>query len=128
MLVLRLSDAIHARGRDASARSVNLQPAPPKPAQPPIEQQTERRRRAPAQGIATTGQCHTQTGHPTTVSYTHLDVYKRQPYPILHLLREASIDRAVAAYPDPDAIIERNIAAMQALGVDGFRKLLSEHD
>ena len=38
------------------------------------------------------------------------------------------IDRAVAAYPDPDAIIERNIAAMQALGVDGFRKLLSEHD
>ena len=52
----------------------------------------------------------------------------RAPYPILHLLREASIDRAVAAYPDPDAIIERNIAAMQALGVEGFRKLLSEHD
>ncbi|MEN9310150.1 MAG: hypothetical protein RLY77_275 [Pseudomonadota bacterium] len=52
----------------------------------------------------------------------------RAPYPILHLLREASIDRAVAAYPDPDAIIERNIAAMQALGAEGFRKLLSEHD
>ncbi len=52
----------------------------------------------------------------------------RAPYPILHLLREASIDRAVAAYPDPDAIIERNIATMQALAVEGFRKLLSEHD
>lgn len=52
----------------------------------------------------------------------------RAPYPILHLLREASIDRAVAAYPDPDAIIERNIATMQALGVEGFRKLLSERD
>lgn len=52
----------------------------------------------------------------------------RAPYPILHLLREASIDRAVTAYPDPDAIIERNIATMQALGVEGFGKLLSEHD
>ncbi len=50
----------------------------------------------------------------------------RAPYPILHLLREASIDRAVAAYPEPDAIIERNVATMRELGADGFRKLLSE--
>jgi hypothetical protein len=48
----------------------------------------------------------------------------RAPWPILHLLREDSIDRAVAAYPDPDAIIERNIATMRELGADGFRKLL----
>lgn len=48
----------------------------------------------------------------------------RAPYPVLHLLREASIDRAVAAYPQPDAIIERNIATMQDLGHDGFRRLL----
>lgn len=48
----------------------------------------------------------------------------RAPYPVLHLLREASIDRAVAAYPQPDAIIERNIVTMQDLGHDGFRKLL----
>ena len=50
----------------------------------------------------------------------------RAPHPILHLLREASIDRAVAAYPEPDAIIERNVATMRELGADGFRKLLSE--
>ena len=50
----------------------------------------------------------------------------RAPYPVLHLLREASIDRAVAAYPQPDAFIERNIATMQELGHDGFRKLLSD--
>ena len=50
----------------------------------------------------------------------------RAPYPILHLLREASIDRAVAAYPQPDAIIERNVATMRELGTEGFRKLLSE--
>ena len=50
----------------------------------------------------------------------------RAPHPILHLLREDSIDRAVAAYPQPDAIIERNMATMRELGADGFRKLLSE--
>ena len=50
----------------------------------------------------------------------------RAPWPILHLLREDSVDRAVAAYPEPDAIIERNVATMQTLGVDGFRKLLSD--
>ena len=48
----------------------------------------------------------------------------RAPHPILHLLREDSVERAVAAYPEPDAIIERNIATVQALGLDGFRNLL----
>ena len=48
----------------------------------------------------------------------------RSPYPTLHLLREASIDRAVAAYPDPDAIIERNIATVRELGLAGWDKLL----
>ena len=48
----------------------------------------------------------------------------RAPFPILHLLREASIDRAVAAYPDPDAIIERNIATVRELGHDGWDNLL----
>lgn len=50
----------------------------------------------------------------------------RAPYPILHLLREASIDRAVAAYPEPDAIIERNIATVRELGFDGWDKLLED--
>ena len=51
----------------------------------------------------------------------------RAPCPILHLLREDSVDRAVAAYPEPDAIIERNVATMRDLGVEGFRKLLAEN-
>jgi hypothetical protein len=40
------------------------------------------------------------------------------PYPILHLLREDSVDRAVAAYPEPDSIIVRNVATMQDLGIE----------
>lgn len=50
----------------------------------------------------------------------------RAPHPILHLLREESVDRAVAAYPEPDSIIERNVATMRELGADGFRKLLDD--
>ena len=50
----------------------------------------------------------------------------RAPYPILHLLREASVDRAVAAYAEPEAIIERNVATVRALGHDGWNKLHSD--
>ncbi len=37
----------------------------------------------------------------------------RAPYPMLHLLRESSIDRAVAAFPDAAEIFERNIETME---------------
>ena len=48
----------------------------------------------------------------------------RSPYPTLHLLREASIDRAVAAFPDPDVIVERNIATLEKLGREGWDRLM----
>jgi hypothetical protein len=49
----------------------------------------------------------------------------RAPFPTLHLLREDSVERAVAAFPDPDAIVERNIGTLRQLGADGWRKLFS---
>lgn len=48
----------------------------------------------------------------------------RSPYPTLHLLREASVERAVAAYPAPDVIVERNLETLETLGSEGYRKLL----
>ncbi|TBR25646.1 DUF1415 domain-containing protein [bacterium] len=39
----------------------------------------------------------------------------RSPYPMLHLLREASVAKAVAGYPDADKIPERNIATLRRL-------------
>ncbi len=48
----------------------------------------------------------------------------RSPYPTLHLLREASVSRAVDTLADPDAIYQRNIAQLRALGWDGLRKAL----
>jgi hypothetical protein len=47
----------------------------------------------------------------------------RSPYPTLHLLRESSIDRAVAAFPDAEAIFGRNIETLERLGHEGWRKL-----
>lgn len=51
----------------------------------------------------------------------------RAPYPILHLLREASIERAVEAFPDAADIYERNEETMRRLGLEGWRKLMSEN-
>jgi hypothetical protein len=47
----------------------------------------------------------------------------RAPHPTLHLLREASVARALAAFPDADAIYRRNIETLQALGSAGWRRL-----
>ena len=52
------------------------------------------------------------------VNYTN-----RSPYPMLHLLREESVDRAVAAYPDVEQIYLKNIETMRRLGIPGWKAL-----
>jgi uncharacterized protein len=47
----------------------------------------------------------------------------RSPYPTLHLLREASIERAVAAYPGAGRIFETNIETLRRLGRAGWDRL-----
>jgi len=47
----------------------------------------------------------------------------RSPHPTLHLLREASIERAVAAFPEPEAIYEANQRTLRALGPKGWAEL-----
>ena len=49
----------------------------------------------------------------------------RSPYPTLHLLREDSVERAIASDAgDAEKIVERNIATLQALGEEGWQRLL----
>ena len=50
----------------------------------------------------------------------------RAPYPTLHLLRESSIDRAVAAFPEAASIYERNIETLRKLGHAGWRALWTD--
>jgi hypothetical protein len=47
----------------------------------------------------------------------------RSPYPMLHLLREESVERAVAAFPDAGRIPERNIETLRRIGHAGWRRL-----
>ena len=47
----------------------------------------------------------------------------RAPFAMLHLLREDSVERAVEAFPEADAIFERNIATLEKLGIKGWRAL-----
>lgn len=48
----------------------------------------------------------------------------RAPYPLLHFIREESLARAIAHYPDSDSIPARNIALMNEFGKDKMQALL----
>jgi hypothetical protein len=48
----------------------------------------------------------------------------RAPYPILHLLREDSIERAVQAFPDAEEIYERNQETLRRIGLAGWNALM----
>ena len=47
----------------------------------------------------------------------------RAPFAILHLLREESVERAVEAFPQADAIFETNSATLEKLGLPGWKAL-----
>jgi len=47
----------------------------------------------------------------------------RSPYPMLHLLREASLDRGIAAFPASSEIPDKNIETLRTLGHAGWRRL-----
>lgn len=47
----------------------------------------------------------------------------RAPYPMLHLIREVSIEKALSSFPDPDSIYERNIRTLNEMGPAGWAAL-----
>jgi len=49
----------------------------------------------------------------------------RSPYPMLHFLREESVDRAVAVFPEAQVIVEKNRATLRALGLVGWQRLMA---
>ena len=49
----------------------------------------------------------------------------RSPYPMLHILRETSLERAIADYPNIDQVPTRNVELMNSLGVEKLRSLLA---
>ena len=64
---------------------------------------------------------HYQFADSTTDDITNFS--NRSPWPTLHLLREASIERAMESMSDTDAIYRNNIATLERLGQDGWQAL-----
>ena len=62
--------------------------------------------------------------------FTHCEVddpanfTNRSPYPIVHIIREEGLARAIAAYPDVEAVPQRNIDYARSLGFEYLRKQL----
>ncbi len=52
----------------------------------------------------------------------------RSPYPVLHLLREESLERVIASTPDIDQIPKRNIETMNRVGTESLRSMLRRID
>ena len=75
------------------------------------------------QGILQVASFHPQYQFAGTLPDDIENCTNRSPYPTLHLLREDSVSRAVAAYPDADVIVDRNIETLRTLGRDGWDKL-----
>ena len=50
----------------------------------------------------------------------------RSPFPILHVLREESIDQAVDAFPDPESIYGENLKTLRRIGHAGWRALFND--
>ena len=50
----------------------------------------------------------------------------RSPFPMLHLLREASVSRAVDAHPDARGIPDTNIEKLRQLGEPSLRAILAQ--
>lgn len=75
------------------------------------------------QGVIQIASFHPQFQFADTEPDDMANYTNRAPYPILHLLREASISKAVAAFPATETIYQRNIVTLQNLGIAGWRAL-----
>lgn len=64
--------------------------------------------------------CFAETDELDPANYTN-----RSPFPMLHLLREASIEKALLDFEHPEQIPERNIALTRQLGLVKMQALLA---
>jgi len=75
------------------------------------------------EGVIQVASFHPDYRFEGTTSDDITNATNRSPYPTLHLIREDSIDRAVAAFPEAETIYEANMATMERLGPQGWASL-----
>ncbi len=75
------------------------------------------------EGVIQVASFHPDYRFEGTTSDDITNATNRSPHPTLHLIREDSIDRAVAAFPEAETIYEANMATMERLGPGGWAAL-----
>lgn len=65
--------------------------------------------------------CFADTEFDDVTNYTN-----RSPYPMLHILREKSLEKAISYYGNTEAIPENNIMTMKRLGIKGIKNILAD--
>lgn len=75
------------------------------------------------EGVLQIASFHPQFQFAGTAADDITNYTNRGPYPMLHLLREDSIARAVAAFPEPETIFEKNMQTLEQLGHAGWAAL-----
>jgi len=50
----------------------------------------------------------------------------RSPFPMFHILRESSLEKALLSYPCPEAIPERNVSCAREQGVEFMQQMLED--
>ena len=77
-------------------------------------------------GVLQVASFHPQFQFDGTAPDNVTNATNRAPYPTLHLLREDSVERAVAAFPNAEAIFETNIATLERLGNAGWKAMQTD--
>lgn len=76
-----------------------------------------------ATGVLQVASFHPQYRFAGTAADDVTNATNRSPHPVLQLLREQSVEAAVAALPDPAAIYEANLTTLRSLGATGWDAL-----
>ncbi len=74
-------------------------------------------------GVLQVASFHPQFQFAGTAADDVTNATNRSPYPTLHLLREGSVERAVAAFPQAEDIFEANVQTMETLGAQGWEEM-----
>ncbi len=78
------------------------------------------------EGMLQVASFHPQFQFAGTAADDVTNATNQSPYPMLHLLREDSVGRAVEAFPEADVIYEKNMRTMEALGAVGVAALKAQ--
>jgi len=121
-------EAAELVGHDASARDTTLLVAPQTLADfldfnDFVARAERRMARAGFEGVLQLASFHPRFQFAGSEADDIGNATNRSPYPILHLLREESVSRAVDAFPDAADIFERNIETLERLGAEGWAAL-----